>query len=160
MEKWLVEDAIFLTKMTSQWKPEVLEKCVRGLPDANRWSLAVLCSTGGPRRTRRCKKPTTSAFYWHLKVGTLCKNGQKYQKWPFWIDDCEGPTGRTVIYQLAEPFPTGWEHFYTDCDAGRRRQHLFSENPSITVSPGLGSLTEISQCVTMRCARAEWWTYS
>ena len=33
----------------------------------------------------------------------------------------------------------GWEHSYTICDAGRRRQHL-SENPQIMAPPGLGSL--------------------
>ncbi len=41
------------------------------------------------------------------------------------MDHCEGPTGRTVIYQVAEALPTGWEPFYIVFDTGRRRQHLF-----------------------------------
>ncbi len=36
----------------------------------------------------------------------------------------------------------------------------FSENPQITPSPGLGSLTEIGQCATMKRARVKWLTDS
>ncbi len=35
--------------------------------------------------------------------------------------ECVGATERTVIYQVAEALPTGWEHFYVVCDIGRRR---------------------------------------
>ncbi len=60
-----------------------------------------------------------NAFYQHLEISTLC------EKWPFLINNCEGPIERTVVYQVAEALPTGWEHFYIIFDIKRRRQHLF-----------------------------------
>ncbi len=70
-----------------------------------------------------------NAFYWHLKIGTLSESDKKHQKWPFLIDDCEGPNGRTVIYQVVEALPTDWEPFWIVCSIGRRRQHIFLKTP-------------------------------
>ena len=94
-------------------------------PDANRWFLTVLYPTGGSGRTWRCRqKPRWKHFIniWKLKL--YVKMAKKHQKRSFLIDDCGGPTEGTVLYQVAEALPMGWEHFYTICDAERRRQHL------------------------------------
>ncbi len=115
--------------MAHQLKPGILEKCLQGLPDANKWFPSVLYPTGGPGIIRKCSEDDDECILltsenWHFTWKWL-----KTRKWRILIDDCEGPSGRTVIYQVAEALPTGWEHFYIICDTGRRRQHLFLKNP-------------------------------
>ena len=52
-------------------------------------------------------KTMMSAFYCYLTNWILCESG------------------RTVIYQIAEALPTGWELSYAIYDAGRQRKHPF-----------------------------------
>ncbi len=85
--------------------------------DGSRQCYTLREALGEPEDT---EKTMMSAFYQHLKIGTLREIFQKHQKWLSMINDCEGPTERTVIYQVVESLPTGWKHFYTIFGIGRR----------------------------------------
>ena len=83
---------------------------------------------------------------------------KKHQKRLSLIDDREGSTERTVIYQVAEGLPTGWEQFCIICGTRRRRQHLFLKTPKSRLYPILVHLWRSAGI--RRCARVKWLTDS
>ncbi len=160
VEIWPVEDANFSMKMAHQLKPGILEKCVQGLPDANKWFPTVLYPTGGPGRTRRCSKNDDECLLltsenWHFTWKWL-----KTPKMAIFDRRLRGPQWTHSDLPSSAGPPDGLGTFLHHLWRRETTTTSFCENPQITPSPGLGSLTEIGQCVTMRHARVKWWTDS
>ena len=146
--------------MVHQLKPGVLEKRVQGPRDATKWFPTVLYPAGCPGRTRRCSKNddectllTSEDWHPYVKMAKSTKNGE------FW-STIEGPQWTHSDPLSSRGPPEGLETFLHNLWHRETTATSISENPQITASPGLGSLMEIGQHSTMRCAGAKRWTDS